>query len=125
MHWDLLKPTHSMKVNKNIMKMHMPKPSAYEIVAMEIAKMVAEKNIAYGDSFGNSAKLVKVLYPNGIKPEQYDDFLCLIRVIDKLFRIATRKRAFGESPWKDILGYSLLAIVSEEKSDVENKKKKH
>jgi len=32
----------------------------------------------------------------------------LLRVIDKLFRIASQKEAFGENPWQDIAGYGLL-----------------
>ncbi len=95
-------------------------PSKFEKMAAEIAKLVTEKNIAYGDSFKFSSVIVKTLYPNGIRPDQYEDFLCVIRVIDKLFRVATRKDAFGESPWKDINGYSLLAVVA----DSERKSKK-
>jgi len=94
----------------------MTKNNDFERIAAEIAKLVSEKNIAYGNSFGKSANLIKDLYPNGVSVDQYDDFLCVIRVIDKLFRIATRKKAFGESPWRDIVGYGILAISVEEKS---------
>ena len=83
----------------------------YEITAEEIGKLVAEKNAAYGSSFAESHKILEVLYPNGIKPEQYTDALALIRVVDKLFRIATKKDAFGESPWRDIAGYGILGTV--------------
>jgi len=40
--------------------------------------------------------------------------LAMIRVIDKLFRIATKKDAFGESPWRDICGYSILGVANDE-----------
>jgi hypothetical protein len=33
-------------------------------------------------------------------------------VIDKLKRIATDRDALGENPWKDIMGYSLLAVAN-------------
>lgn len=99
----------------------MPKDkSKFEKIAAKIAKIVTEKNIAYGDSFGNSATIVRALWPNGIRPDQYDDLLCVIRVIDKLFRVATRKDAFGESPWGDINGYSLLALAAEEEKKKES-----
>jgi hypothetical protein len=52
-----------------------------------------------------------------VKPEQYGDLLAITRVIDKLFRLATKKNAFGESPWRDICGYALLGIARDE-SDV-------
>ena len=42
------------------------------------------------------------------------DMLAITRVIDKLFRIATKKDAFGESPWRDICGYAILGIANDE-----------
>lgn len=87
----------------------------YIKIAEEIGKLVQEKNEAYGNSFSECHKILSVLYPNGIQPEQYTDALAIIRVIDKLFRIATDKDAFGESPWRDIAGYSLLGIANAEK----------
>lgn len=86
----------------------------FEEKAEEIGQLVAQKNAAYGSSFAESYKILEVLYPNGIKPEQYPDALAIIRVIDKLFRIATKKDAFGESPWQDIAGYGILGAVKDE-----------
>ena len=86
----------------------------YEQLAQEIGKLVDEKNAAYGSSFSEAHKVLSVLYPNGIKPEQYTDALAIIRVVDKLFRIATKKDAFGESPWKDIAGYAILGVANDE-----------
>ena len=54
--------------------------------------------MAYGDSFGRAGQVLKVLYPDGIILDQYDDMLAVVRIIDKLFRIANNKDAFGESP---------------------------
>ena len=71
----------------------------FEKIATEIGKLVEEKNIAYGSSFLKSEKILKILYPDGIKPEQYKDMLAITRIVDKLFRIATKKDAFGESPF--------------------------
>ena len=84
----------------------------YIKIAEEIGNLVQEKNEAYGNSFAECHKILSVLYPNGIKPDQYTDALAIIRVIDKLFRIATNKDAFGESPWRDIAGYALLGIAN-------------
>jgi hypothetical protein len=80
----------------------------YETKGAAIGKLVDEKNIAYGDSFHQSGRILKVLYPHGIKPEQYDKALYIVRVIDKLFRLATDNDKFGESPARDIAGYSIL-----------------
>ena len=82
--------------------------------ANDIGQLVAEKNKAYGDSFGEASKILEVLYPEGIPVKGYRDALALIRVIDKLFRLANKKDAFGESPWKDICGYALLGVVNDE-----------
>ena len=87
----------------------------YEQIGQEIGKLVDEKNAAYGSSFAESHKILSVLYPNGIKPEQYTDALAIIRVIDKLFRIANKKDAFGETPWRDIAGYAILGIANDER----------
>ena len=95
-----------MNMNKNY----------YKDIASQIGDLVQEKNEAYGDSFGQSCKILEVLYPEGIKPNQYRDALAVTRVIDKLFRLANKKDAFGESPWRDICGYSILGIANDEES---------
>ena len=88
--------------------------TTYESRAAELGRLVQSKQHAYGNSFGKSGSIMRVLYPYGIKPEQMDDALAIVRVIDKLFRIATDKTAFGESPWKDIMGYALLGWMRSE-----------
>ena len=81
----------------------------YEKLGADIGRLVSEKQIAYGDSFGKAGEVVRILYPAGIPPEKLDDALTLVRVLDKLFRIATDRDALGESPWRDIAGYALLS----------------
>lgn len=83
--------------------------SKWHSVAEVIATTVAEKNAAYGDSFAKTGDVLAILYPNGIAPGQMVDALAVVRVLDKLFRIATDRDALGESPWRDIAGYALLA----------------
>ena len=91
----------------------------YESVAKELGSLVEQKNAAYGDSFGQANQILETLYPNGIQPEQYLDLLAIVRVIDKLFRVANKKDAFGESPWRDICGYAILGVAN----DMEKEKK--
>lgn len=79
--------------------------------AKKVAELVIEKQAAYGDSFSKSPEFLKLLYPDGIKPEQYGDMLALVRDFDKSMRIATNKDALGENPWKDKMGYALLSVV--------------
>lgn len=87
----------------------------YQEIGEEIGRLVQEKNEAYGDSFGQSCKILEVLYPDGIQPAQYRDALAITRVIDKLFRLANKKDAFGESPWRDICGYAILGVANDVK----------
>lgn len=84
--------------------------SGFEALGAEIGRLVATKQAAYGNSFGRSGEVLLALYPNGIPPKQLDDALTVVRIVDKLFRIATDRDALGESPWRDIAGYALLAL---------------
>ena len=77
----------------------------------QIGELVASKNRAYGNSFGTAGEALRLLYPDGLKPDQYDDALALVRIWDKMKRIATHKDAFGESPFMDIAGYGILGAV--------------
>lgn len=86
----------------------MPRSTKYEEIANKIGQLVDEKNQAYGDAFNKSDEFLKLLYPNGVNPEQYSDMLAIVRIFDKLMRIATNKGAFEENPWRDIAGYGVL-----------------
>ena len=88
----------------------------YEELGAEIGALVAEKQAAYGDSFTKSEAVLRVLYPDGVPPEKLGDALTVVRVIDKLFRIATDRDALGESPWRDIAGYALLSVARVERA---------
>jgi len=79
-------------------------------IGTEIGALVTKKNAAYGNSFEESAKILQILFPDGVKPENYRNLLTITRVLDKLFRIATDEKALEENPWRDIAGYSLLSI---------------
>ncbi len=78
----------------------------------DIGRLVDSKQEAYGDSVGKTGRILAVLYPTGVRPEQYDDALLIVRVLDKLSRVSTRgsdgKDRGGESPWRDIAGYGML-----------------
>ena len=92
-----------------------------------IGRLVNSKQVQYGDSFGKTGKVLAIFYPDGIKVDQMDDALCLVRIIDKLFRVANYKQdeespltgfsrsEDSESPYKDIAGYALLGARRHEK----------
>lgn len=89
----------------------------YQALANEIGALVNEKNAAYGNSFEQAEEFLKLLFPDGIPVESYSDMLCIVRIFDKLKRIATKKDAFGESPYRDLVGYGLLGVAKDLKKE--------
>jgi hypothetical protein len=85
--------------------------SRFEDIGEMVGTIVAEKNAAYGDAFGDCGKFLELLYPRGVSPEDYRTMLTIVRIYDKLKRAATRPDAFGESPFFDIAGYAILEVA--------------
>lgn len=80
----------------------------YEEIGTSLGKMLRDKDRAYGRAWLRVSDFLKLLFPKGISPEQYVDALLIVRVFDKLSRIATDKDAFNEDAWKDLAGYAIL-----------------
>mgnify|MGYP001578074452 CR=1 FL=1 len=89
----------------------------YIALAQQVGELVTEKNAAYGDAFGRSGAVLRILYPDGIRPEQYDDALAVTRIVDKLFRIANGSQGDREDPAKDICGYGLLMWARQKEAE--------
>jgi hypothetical protein len=90
-----------------------PERGFYEVLGQSLGRLVDEKQRAYGRAFQKIAEISKILYPNGVPVERMDDFALVVRVLDKVCRIADgEKFAFNESPWRDIAGYGLLGFES-------------
>ena len=89
--------------------------SKYEKLGKELGQLCDKKQKSYGNSFESSQEFLKILYPGGIEPKDYQDVLTLARIFDKCMRIANDKDAFGESPYKDIVGYGLLGAMLDKK----------
>lgn len=90
----------------------------YNKLGESIGKLVDEKQRQYGNSVGKSAKILATLYPNGVPEHAYSDLLLIVRMLDKLCRIAQRgengKDLGGESPFRDLAGYGLLGVAKDE-----------
>ena len=82
----------------------------FSMIGEQVGKLVHDKQLAYGDSFGRSGECLRQMFPEGIKPSQYDDLLTIARILDKLFRLANDPSAFDENPYQDIVGYALLGM---------------
>ncbi len=85
------------------------KDDIFMTLATDLGKLLAEKNLAYGDAFSKTTQILTLLYPNGIKVEQFKDVHVLVRMLDKMSRIAQDNDPMGESPYKDLAGYAILA----------------
>lgn len=77
-------------------------------IGTEIGELVEQKAAAYGESFAKCGEYLRMLYPNGITPEEYSIAMLLARDFDKSMRLATNPYAFGESPFVDKAGYAIL-----------------
>ena len=86
----------------------------YEQLGAQIGVLVDEKQAAYGDSMGSAPRMLRELWPAGVSVESYADLLAVVRILDKLKRIATHKDAFWASPYRDVAGYALLMAETEE-----------
>lgn len=85
--------------------------SRWHQIAEEIADTVCKKNQAYGDSFAQCETFLRLLYPNGVPPDQFGRMLTLVRQWDKIKRFATNNDPEGEDPQADMVGYSLLHLA--------------
>lgn len=74
-----------------------------------VAQEVSEKNIKYGDSFYLCPRFLLWLYPSGISADKLVNAIFIIRILDKISRLAVSAEGDEEDPLKDILGYSMLA----------------
>ena len=81
-------------------------------VGLEGTRHTILKNRMYGDAVRKTTDILHTLYPEGIRPDQYPDLLLLLRVQDKMVRIASytpeRREEDDESPWADVRGYGIL-----------------
>jgi len=87
----------------------------YESVGSAIGRMLDEKQQNYGDSFHKCPAVLKVLYPDGIPVDQYENVLWMARILDKLFRLA-KGMPDAEDPIRDIAGYALLRCVDKKEN---------
>jgi hypothetical protein len=92
-------------------------------LASTIGHTLQQKNLAYGDSFSKTPKLLEILYPDGVRPEQYPNMLTLVRMLDKINRIANQdsRTTDAEDPFTDLAGYAILAQVLLESKKLDTK----
>lgn len=87
-----------------------PNSGPHEAIGRDLGMLVDQKHASYGPALETSGAALKLLYPDGIKPEQYVHALAFARMWDKWSRIAHDSGAFGESPYEDLIGYLLRMV---------------
>ena len=96
----------------------------YEERALEIARMIEEKQQVYGDAYPKVAQCLAALYPQGVRPDQYQELSYLTRILEKLCRVSQRcsetRGLETESPFKDIVGIAFLAMLKDEEKQTPN-----
>nr|DAU09818.1 MAG TPA: Nucleotide modification associated domain 1 [Caudoviricetes sp.] len=89
----------------------------FEKIASDLSTILSMKNEAYGNAFDKTTQILTLLYPNGIKVDQFKDVHVLIRMLDKVARIARDNDPLGESPYMDIAGYAILSLARDENDE--------
>jgi dihydrofolate reductase len=85
----------------------------HEQIATMLGRMVDEKNRQYGGSYQETETVLKLLWPDGIPTTSYPDFLCIMRIWDKMKRIGASKGQDdlgGEDARKDLLGIAIRML---------------
>lgn len=99
-------------MTSNEVKKILDKAKRLRKIGVFVTKNTIDKNKKYGDAARKVTTLLYELYPDGISPDQFPNALLLIRVLDKVVRLASytpeRLEADDESPWIDVAGYGLL-----------------
>ena len=84
-------------------------------VACDVVVVVEEKNREYGSAFQKVSEILAILFPNGIPTNKYHDVAILIRVLDKVCRIANaNSKDVKKDAWLDICGYALLRLSEDD-----------
>jgi len=79
----------------------------YEKLGARVGAVVDLKNKEYGDSINDTNNFLQILFPAGIPVDAYQEIGLIIRIFDKIKRIANGNLG-EENAWKDLAGYALL-----------------
>jgi len=94
-----------------------------ESISLDVASIVKEKNREYGSAFQKVSHILSILFPNGIPTNKYHDVAILIRVLDKVCRIASANdKDVKKDAWLDLTGYGLLRLSEGDLNGVESER---
>ena len=94
-----------------------------ESISRDVVSIVKEKNREYGSAFQKVSHILSILFPNGIPTNKYHDVAILVRVLDKVCRIASANdKDVKKDAWLDIVGYGLLRLSEGDLNGVEDER---
>ncbi len=94
-----------------------------ESISRDVVGVVKEKNREYGSAFQKVSEILTILFPNGIPTNKYHDVAILIRVLDKVCRIASANdKDVKKDAWLDLTGYGLLRLSEGDLNGVESER---
>jgi hypothetical protein len=83
----------------------------YKDIGTRIGQLVDDKNAQYGDSINSTAEFLRLLFPNGITPDHFAHVGIMVRIWDKVKRVAAGNKG-NENAYEDIAGYGILMSQS-------------
>ena len=80
----------------------------YEEIGGFVGLMTDRKNAALHNVLNRSGEMIRILYPHGIRTDQYGDFLILNRIIDNMCQIPSGGPALAQEAWLEIACFALM-----------------
>jgi selenophosphate synthase len=80
-------------------------------IAKELSDLVISKNKRYGNAYLKVSQILRILFPDGIGEDYYDDVTVIIRILDKICRLSSNPTNEDRiNAFTDISGYGLLMV---------------
>jgi hypothetical protein len=85
-----------------------------EKLLKDILNVFNKKQEEYGDTDLKASRMIDILYPDGITPEKYDDFLFSLKILEKLSRLSSDNISYDSKMdlVQDIAGYGILGTYN-------------
>ena len=87
---------------------------------MDIKKQIEEaviinekKEAEYGNSYMKVANMLEILYPNGISIDNFNDFLSISKILEKIARLSSDGNVNNLDIYRDVAGYALIGIMKD------------
>jgi len=76
----------------------------------EAGRDIADKASDFADSFTTAPQALRLLYPDGVKPDQLEDTATLIRIWDSMSKIAHCDDQKRDETYKEIFSFAVLRV---------------